>query len=903
MRWGASPDTTIRKVRLRLVKPKVSVIVPVYNVEPYIRKCLETLTAQTLDEIEILVVNDGSPDDSQPIVDEFVARFPAKVRSVIKQNGGLSSARNLGIELATGDYIGFVDGDDYVACEMFEELWNRADQTGADIVVCGYSTVDLNTGEHQYHRQGHPRFYGKSLAEHPDYLHDIAPYVWNKIFRKSLFDETGVRFPLGKLFEDIPVTYSLFAAANKIEKVQRSLYRYVRSRAGSITHAYSPRNLEMLETLALLNEHYKDRGIFERFRSHLLLLNFRHIFNRFIELPHYDGIAIKQRFLGLAWSHLDAYFPEWRDDARVAEVYGHAWRYSVFHQPIAARAYALAPWFTHAVADEFVKGRKAAAAFFARFGSSRRLKLTYARHLRTHPVDRNTALFESFHGKNISDSPFYLMRDLARRGSHRILVTTTDVEFARDYLKRNNIDATPVLLGSHEYARALATAGYLVSNVSFPSYFVKRPEQLYLNTWHGTPLKTLGKSMPWGLKDMPNIQANFFKTDYLLFTNEFTRDHMMHDYMLTNTYSGTPLVMGSPRNSAFFDEARARAIREELGLTGKRVIVYMPTWRGGSSRDLDIDAYAMQIEDHLSAIDSALDDDTVFLVKYHTLVSELIPVGDYGHVRKAPSQFETYELLAIADMLVTDYSSVFFDFANTRREIVLFAYDYDDYLAERDTYFPMTELPFPILKSVGALVDHLTAARPFVADADYERFVERFAGLDGPNAAAGINDLVLADPKLTGEPASDSRPTREAPEVDLVFVPYLTRSGQAVFENLLEQGYRRDDVVFVFSGSRFIGRANAYLYRRYRDEGLDLNIAPTGGRMVLSATQSFLLWIHRHFGIRTAVMDQAYLHERHRLWGDMRIRSATDVTGYTKFSEFADELNRQVASESQGPNR
>jgi len=881
------------------VKPKVSIVVPIYNVESYVEKCLESLTAQTLEEIEIIVINDGSPDGSQRIVDQFAARFPTKVRSIVREHSGLSVVRNLGIELATGEYIGFVDGDDFVAHEMYEELWNRAHETDADIVVCGYSTVDLNTGERRYHRQGRPKIFGKSLAEHPSYLQAVAPYVWNKLFRRDLFDRAGVSFPLDKLFEDIPVTYSLFAAANKIEKVQKSLYRYVRSRQDSITHAYSPRNLEMFDTLAILNDYYKEHGVFEQFRPQLLRLNFKHVFNRFVELPHYDGVAIKQEFVKAAWSHLDAYFPEWRNAPNVREAYSKEWRYAVFRRSLTARIYALAPWFTHAVADEVAKARKAIRSFIERFDARRRLKLRYARHLRRLPVDSESALFESFYGTNITDSPFYLMRDLAKRGTHRIHVATTDVDFARDYLKKHDIEAIPVLYGSNDYARALATAGYLVSNVSFPSHFVKRPEQTYLNTWHGTPLKTLGKSMPYGLKDMPNILANFLKSDYLLFTNEFTRDHMMHDYMLKNTYGGTPLVMGSPRNEAFFDEQRARAVRERLGLVGKRVIVYMPTWRGCSSRDLDIDAYAMQIEDHLSVIDAALDDDTVFFVKHHTLVSDVVSVVDYAHVRKAPADYETYELLSIADMLVTDYSSVFFDFAITRREIVLFAYDYDEYLADRDTYIPMTELPFPILKSIDALLSHIAAARPFSPDEAYEQFVERFAGSDGPCAAAALNDVVFGNPSQPALATSKLRRS-QAPQVDVVFLPYLTRPGQQVLEDLLAEGYNRDDVLFVFSGRKRRGQANEYLYRRYRNEGLDLNIAPISGRMVLTASQSIALWLFRQFGHRSAPMDAAYLLEARRIFGDTRIRSARDFSGYTKFQELADVINRQVVVDSAG---
>ena len=115
---------------------KVSVIVPVYNVEKYITKCLNSLVKQTLKDIEIIVVNDGSPDNSQAIIDKFVKKYPKKVKSYIKKNGGLSDARNYGIEKATGEYIAFVDSDDYVEHNMYKEMYEKAKEHDFDIVVC-----------------------------------------------------------------------------------------------------------------------------------------------------------------------------------------------------------------------------------------------------------------------------------------------------------------------------------------------------------------------------------------------------------------------------------------------------------------------------------------------------------------------------------------------------------------------------------------------------------------------------------------------------------------------------------------------------------------------------------------------------------------------------------------------
>ena len=117
---------------------KVSVIVPVYNVEAYLERCLDSLVKQTLEEMEIIVVNDGTKDNSQAIIDRYAAAYPQKVISLIKENGGLSDARNYGIPYAHGEYIGFVDSDDYLNVTMYQKLYDRAAETDSDIVFCGY---------------------------------------------------------------------------------------------------------------------------------------------------------------------------------------------------------------------------------------------------------------------------------------------------------------------------------------------------------------------------------------------------------------------------------------------------------------------------------------------------------------------------------------------------------------------------------------------------------------------------------------------------------------------------------------------------------------------------------------------------------------------------------------------
>ena len=237
----------------------VSIIVPVYNVENYLRRCLDSLVGQTLQDIEIIVVNDGSPDNSQLIIDEYVRKYPGKVFGLIKENGGLSDARNFGIPHAKGKYLGFVDSDDYVEITMYEKLVACAEEEEADITTCGYCGIDEQTGESRIYQVGDMTLFNQNIFECPKLLYCNAPYAWNKLYRRELFEKTEILYPKGLLFEDISTTYPLMLYANKISRVPEPLYYYILKREGAITATYSENITQILLSLGRMNDYYIDR--------------------------------------------------------------------------------------------------------------------------------------------------------------------------------------------------------------------------------------------------------------------------------------------------------------------------------------------------------------------------------------------------------------------------------------------------------------------------------------------------------------------------------------------------------------------------------------------------------------------------------------------------------------------
>ncbi|WP_047097082.1 glycosyltransferase family 2 protein [Chryseobacterium lactis] len=233
------------------VPSKVSIIVPVYNVENYLTKCLDSLIGQSLQDIEIIVVNDGSKDRSEEIIRQYAQKYPGKIKAFSKENGGLSEARNFGIDRATGDYIGFVDSDDYVTEEMFEEMFLLAEKHDAKMVICNIQKVDENGKVIQKLTQLPNMPENINLENHFSVFSDVSYFACNKLFKKELFDQK--RFKKGVHFEDIQLIPQLLLECETIAQTQNYHYQYF-ERTDSITKTHTEKGLDMLKAVKDVEE-------------------------------------------------------------------------------------------------------------------------------------------------------------------------------------------------------------------------------------------------------------------------------------------------------------------------------------------------------------------------------------------------------------------------------------------------------------------------------------------------------------------------------------------------------------------------------------------------------------------------------------------------------------------------
>lgn len=240
------------------MKELISVIVPVYNVEDYIHKCVDTIVNQTYKNLEIILVDDGSTDNSGKICDEL-AQTDSRIRVIHKKNGGLSDARNAGIEVAKGEYLGFVDSDDYIDLEMYSVLMKNLKDTGAALATCGRIFV-TNGGEVPEITENKPVCMSSDQAIKDLFLYNSMVFhaAWDKLYKRELFSD--IKFPVGRLFEDAAIMFRIFEKAGKITATKKQMYYYIQ-RQGSISNCKYNKNKIMHQFENRINavDYYRDK--------------------------------------------------------------------------------------------------------------------------------------------------------------------------------------------------------------------------------------------------------------------------------------------------------------------------------------------------------------------------------------------------------------------------------------------------------------------------------------------------------------------------------------------------------------------------------------------------------------------------------------------------------------------
>lgn len=711
--------------------PRFSVIVPAHGVQAYLHACLESVLAQSLADLELIVVDDCSPDACGAITDEFAARDP-RVRPVrLPSRAGPGPARNAGLRLAGGDYVLYLDGGDTLAPDALRAIADRAKETGdPDVVVYGHARVPWSGEVARRRRAWHLAEQGPApfrLDDRPALL-SAPTAVWDKACRREFLDREGFGFPPG-LHEDVPWTYPVLMAAESIATLDRVCVHHHRRRRDGVPGPAGRRHLDVFEQYDRLFAYVDARPALAHWRPalfHRMVDHFVTVLPRRVRLPR----GTRAEFLRRARTHYARY--------RVpgVPVRGPRRLRHLLVQLGAHRTYQA----LSLVARSAGRGGQVLSAALRAAGRCA-LRLHY-RVQRLLPVRADRALFSAYGGRGHCCNPGALEEAFrafaphvrtawaARPEHHHTLPTAT----------------RRVVPGSAAYWTALARAKYLVTNTEFDTRLVKRPGQILVQTQAGTPAKRMGldlRGRPAAARgaDTAGLLRGADGWDFVLSGNRHST--LVWERVFPAGYE--TLEYGLPRNDVFqrattLDVNRLRA---SLGIPeGAVAVLYAPTYR-----------------DHRGDPHPALDPERVLrrlgprfvlLVRTHHAhdVRPAAPAYDAPSVRAGGGRLldvtghpRVEHLCLASDALVTDYSSLMFDYANLDRPIVLLEDDRETYEAVRGTYSdPRCFPPGAVARGEDELIDIFTSGHWRGSRSAELRaaFRERFCPYDDGRAAERV---------------------------------------------------------------------------------------------------------------------------------------------------------------------
>lgn len=370
----------------------------------------------------------------------------------------------------------------------------------------------------------------------------------------------------------------------------------------------------------------------------------------------------------------------------------------------------------------FLRVARLAARYLRR---SFRGTVRYARVRRRDPAIREkTVLFEAYRAVKIADTPYAMFKEMITDPFYRDYTFIWAIDDTRSRYRRE-LSRYPnvrfVKFHSRAYVKALYTAKYVVNNKAWPSYFAKRPGQVHVTTWHATAFKALGKEQGGTIGQFKNITRNYLQADYLVMPNRFTSEVMLRSNDVKGIFPGVVLEEGYPRLDLTVKADRGQMLELLVEVCGvdpaKKIVLYAPTWRGETGGYLDTTDEAVA---NVEALAERLPDDYELILKVHDLTyRHLVGRDDLLSIKFVPDWVETNELLAAVDILITDYSSIFIDLLVLDRPVIFFAYDLEEYTADRGLYFDMREMPGPLCHTAAEVVDAIL---------DIESVQERYAG-------------------------------------------------------------------------------------------------------------------------------------------------------------------------------
>ncbi|PFH87055.1 CDP-glycerol glycerophosphotransferase family protein [Bacillus sp. AFS088145] len=724
----------------KIDQPKVSIIIPVYNVENYIKETIESLTKQTLSPIEIILVDDGSTDNTPNIINDLLSLYP-NILYAIQKNAGPGVARNNGLTLAKGEYISFVDSDDLLPEDALETMYLAAKTEDAEVVTG--ASLSFNSTRSWYiasHVDNGVYTPGtKSLVANKGLLYSLGPC--NKMFKATLIKDLS--FPTDiRVTEDHPFIIEAYLKANKIFTVDKVIYHYrnreeesnlslsqvVRvdsvkvlrdilkslSYSNELWNSLIPNELERLDVMGVYYHRIvtadlwpaimsavrsKDASIqeeaFQLIYDWLKTIDFK-LYNKVPALtritsyelvPHYSLLSQKAKELHLNW------LKEWVKLSNPGTMHTLKNSNRKFDTQLCLKALqknSIKPIQSHiSKRDRRKRINKIKSRFKSAF--ARRVVFKFASLL---PAD-NTIVFASNKSKGLDDSyPFIYEQIRTKRPQYKVV---------DDFFKKREF--ADLCKTYYQFGRAK----YIILNDYHRQIYKMnfRKETEVIQMWHACgAFKKFGHSAVGFADSNPKqFETNAHKpyTKVVVSTNEV----VPHYAEAFDIDPKNVLPLGLPRTDLFFDDETKEYVRRKFlnrfsKLKDKKIITYAPTFRGNPR-----DRKTFHLELDLAAMQEKLGEDYVLVLKLHPAVTNnvKIPESARDFVLNLGNE-NINEVLLMTDILISDYSSLLFEYTLLERPVIFFAYDYENYMKERSFFYDYHDfVPGPITSTTNEIID------------------------------------------------------------------------------------------------------------------------------------------------------------------------------------------------------
>lgn len=735
---------------------KISVIIPFSHYPHYLKECLEFLKTSAFQDFETLLVVDKEHDCIDDVIKEY-----SFVRVIESQVHGCAACRNVGMQYAMGEYIYFLDADDYVLENTLGLLAVHAH--GEDIVYGAISNTWNNKANYlekianqeidpedleekqRLHEEKVDAYRLKNPDESEHRLQSVYYLLRVKkgirsitalgiLFKTTFIRQNGFTFDENyRYYSDMTFLCPVLDRLTSQVRVEDAIYvkrkhndpiNYPALSQEESDDRFEERCKAVETTRSLIDEN----GIVRYYLDFKLI----HFFTRSMSkrLRRSKDERWRNEYFTMIIPYIEKCRPDVLDE---------------LSRNNAKMVRALLNHDLKGVQKQvrWVLGKKKFKTMLKNKNTA--YKLAYFHRYLKQPVKENVILFETFMAKNYSDSPKYIYEYIAQNHPEYECVWAINDGAKIPY------GAKTVKRFSFQYAYYLAVSKYLVFNVRPPLWYRKREEQVFLETWHGTPLKRLVFDQEEVTSASPKYKQQFYRQrkdwDFLVSANPFSTKTFRSCFL----YEGEMLEYGYPRNDILYwpnkDEI-AQQLKEKLGIPkDKKTILYAPTWR--DDQHYGSGQYKFELALDLKLMKERLQDDYVVLLRTHHYISDHIDVSGLGDfVINLSSYDDISEIYLISDICITDYSSVFFDYANLKRPILFYTYDFDKYKNQlRGFYIDMnTEVPGPLLYTSEQVVQAIEDIDEITEEYKerYDQFYDRFCCYDDGHASEHVAEAMLA---------------------------------------------------------------------------------------------------------------------------------------------------------------